>query len=93
MTPVRLEPAAPRSQVKHSTTEPLGSPDAFEIHVLCISKYYGILLKILWKIEHLLEANGPFSIVFSNKCSIFHSIFKSIQNFTSFFLIFFFNVV
>ena len=25
MTPVRLEPAAPRSQVKHSTTEPLRS--------------------------------------------------------------------
>ena len=26
MTPVRLEPAAPRSRVKHSTTEPLRSP-------------------------------------------------------------------
>ena len=26
MTPVRLEPAAPLSQVKHSTTEPLPSP-------------------------------------------------------------------
>ena len=25
MTPVRLEPAAPQSRVKHSTTEPLGS--------------------------------------------------------------------
>ena len=25
MTPVRLEPAALRSRVKHSTTEPLGS--------------------------------------------------------------------
>ena len=25
MTPVRLEPAAPRSRVKHSTTEPLCS--------------------------------------------------------------------
>ena len=25
VTPVRLEPAAPRSRVKHSTTEPLGS--------------------------------------------------------------------
>ena len=25
MTPVRLEPAAPRSRVKHSTTEPLHS--------------------------------------------------------------------
>ena len=27
MTPVRLEPAAPRSRVKHSTTEPLRSQD------------------------------------------------------------------
>ena len=26
MTPVRLEPAAPGSRVKHSTTEPLRSP-------------------------------------------------------------------
>ena len=26
MTPVRLEPAAPRSRVKHSTDEPLHSP-------------------------------------------------------------------
>ena len=25
MTPVKLEPAAPRSRVKHSTTEPLRS--------------------------------------------------------------------
>ena len=27
MTPVRLEPAAPRSRAKHSTTEPLRSLD------------------------------------------------------------------
>ena len=26
VTPVRLDPAAPRSRVKHSTTEPLSSP-------------------------------------------------------------------
>ena len=30
-------------------------------------------LKILWKMEHLLQ---------KSKCSIFHNIFKSIQNFT-----------
>ena len=29
MTPVRLEPAALRSRVKHSTTEPLRSPDKY----------------------------------------------------------------
>ena len=30
VTPVRLEPAAPRSRVKHSTTEPLRSLDGEE---------------------------------------------------------------
>ena len=30
MTPVRLEPAGPRSQVKHSTTEPLHSLGAMQ---------------------------------------------------------------
>ena len=31
MTPVRLEPAAPLSPVKHSTTEPLSSPATFVV--------------------------------------------------------------
>ena len=31
--PVRLEPVAPRSQVKHSTTEPLHSHLLFMFHV------------------------------------------------------------
>ena len=30
MTPVMLEPRAPWSQVKHSTTEPLHSPSCFK---------------------------------------------------------------
>ena len=34
MRPVRLEPAAPRSRVKHSTTEPLGSQSYMSTHVL-----------------------------------------------------------
>ena len=34
MTPVRLEPAAPRSRVKHSTTEPLRSLVIVEILVV-----------------------------------------------------------
>ena len=34
MTPVRLEPAALRSRVKHSTTEPLRSLSTFVIHLL-----------------------------------------------------------
>ena len=33
MRPMRLEPAAPRSQVKHSTTEPLHSRCVVEIKV------------------------------------------------------------
>ena len=33
MMPVRFEPTAPRSRVKHSTTEPLGSvfPDYLDV--------------------------------------------------------------
>ena len=31
MTPVRLEPAAPRSRVKHSTTEPLRPKDKLKV--------------------------------------------------------------
>ena len=31
MTPVRLEPAAPLSPVKHTTTEPLRSPATFVV--------------------------------------------------------------
>ena len=34
---VRLGPAAPRSRVKHSTTEPLCSLDIYQCHIL--SKY------------------------------------------------------
>ena len=39
VTPVRLEPAVPRSRVKHSTTEPLRSQnirDVKPLHTLCI---------------------------------------------------------
>ena len=42
MTPVRLEPAAPRSRVKHSTTEPLRSRSWFESYLdvvgLCVTR-------------------------------------------------------
>ena len=40
--------------------------DAIEIIII-------MFLKILWKMEHVL---------FWSKCSIFHNIFKSIQNLT-----------
>ena len=41
MMPVRLEPAAPRSRVKHSTTEPLRSlySVAFLLGLHCLPKY------------------------------------------------------
>ena len=42
--------------------------------------FWNMYLKILWKMEHLL--------IWSN-CSIFHNIFKSIQNLTEIFLEFF----
>ena len=37
MTPVRLEPAAPRSRVKHSTTEPLRF---HEVHFVVLDGIY-----------------------------------------------------
>ena len=33
VTPVRLEPAAPRSRVKHSTAEPLRSPHEYKFRI------------------------------------------------------------
>ena len=42
VTPVRLKPMAPRSSIKHSTTEPLRSPVSYymKIHVIsrCVRK-------------------------------------------------------
>ena len=40
MTPVRLEPAAPRSRVKHSTNEPL------HLKFYCISKIDALKLPV-----------------------------------------------
>ena len=49
MTPVRLEPVAPQSPVKHSTTEPLRSHALFESiemdHVISEVCYRGIILQ------------------------------------------------
>ena len=43
--PVRLEPAAPRSQVKHSTTEPLHSLDVNYMINTCFLPVKTTLLK------------------------------------------------
>ena len=47
VTPVRLKPAVPRSQVKHSTTEPLRSPLSASIKKIWIKivKVYFQMLK------------------------------------------------
>ena len=52
MMPVRLEPAAPRSRVKHSTTEPLRSysipsDTIFNLLTLCILMVFPIHIGIL----------------------------------------------
>ena len=54
MTPMRLEPAAPRSRVKHSTTEPLRSHLAMrKTEKAAVDKYivwtifYFILLEVV----------------------------------------------
>ena len=39
VTLVRLEPAAPLSHFKHSTTEPLRSPDSLELSLVAFTKY------------------------------------------------------
>ena len=55
MTPVRLEPAAPRSQVKHSTTEPLRSL----MRICSLQHHYFVLTqaghkKILFRFTNLV---------------------------------------
>ena len=52
MTPVRLEPAAPRSPVKHSTTEPLHT--LVQTRVTGKSNTLFKLAESLWTLGHLL---------------------------------------
>ena len=52
VTPVRLEPAAPRSWVKHSTTEPLRSLSG-DVD----KESYGILLFSTWSYLQKIEYN------------------------------------
>ena len=60
MTPVRLEPTAPRSRVKHSTTEPLRS--------LQLQGSYcklGNFLEFYFR-EIILYQNGEITLLFTN---------------------------
>ena len=51
MTPVRLEPAAPRSRVKHSTTEPLRSLKVFCIKPLDKFPTVAFLVKLVYEMR------------------------------------------
>ena len=60
MTPARLEPTAPRSRVKHSTTEPLRS--------LQLQGSYcklGNFLEFYFR-EIILSRNGKITLLFTN---------------------------
>ena len=48
MTPVRLEPAAPRSRVKHSTTEPLRSYHGMATYY--VSRDGNLLCAMVWQL-------------------------------------------
>ena len=53
MTLVRLEPAAPQSQVKHSTTEPLRSPKSSAIFFKNLVNISYIYAKVVIKLYYV----------------------------------------
>ena len=57
MTRVRLEPAAPQSRVKHSTTEPLCSP--FEP-----CQKLMLLLSLMLNVQSITAVDGKFCDIF-----------------------------
>ena len=63
MMPVRLEPATPRSRVKHSTTEPLRSLSRLSIMLVFNPMY----------------SNGLSHTDISNKDGLVHYMFKGQQ--------------
>ena len=66
MTPVRLEPAAPRSRVKHSTTEPLRSPTP------CVDMYSGRII--------VRNMTGRFQIVYLCDLKLFEAVHEISNN-------------
>ena len=62
MTPVRLETAAPQSQVKHSTTEPLRS-----LHMM-----YGIINTIPW--DHVQQKHYPLHSTICHHMTLKHGL-------------------
>ena len=53
--PVRLKPTVPRSQVKHSTTEPLRSQLFFVLIILKIQTYFSDKKVLLWNFNKYSE--------------------------------------
>ena len=65
VTPVRLEPAAPRSRVKHSTTEPLLSL-LTTMQTAMYGPYIGscVVVRIMFHVlSHLMFILGQFKFV------------------------------
>ena len=76
MTPVRLEPAALRSRVKHSTTEPLRS---HVVHVVIRGPIQSLLKQLKFKLHQDHEVNGSSAATgFSVKYSVYS--FASLQD-------------
>ena len=50
VTSVRFEPVAPQSQVKHSTTEQMGSPQSV---AAVVNKIAGNYIKYYWKLYQI----------------------------------------
>ena len=73
MTPVRLEPAAPRSRVKHSTTEPLrslmtslGRNWSFELYHVEMAQQSLVSVYEYYKKKSVLVLNEKFCVLVGN---------------------------
>ena len=62
VTPVRLEPSAPRSRVKHSTTEPLRSL-VYDMHLQENTLNY---LKIGAKVTQTVAQYPPYHVIYAS---------------------------
>ena len=66
MTPVRLEPAAPQSQVKHSTT--VLPQKIKEANNIFLNEHFGadFLWKVLWKVSLKILNSGSILKTFTH---------------------------
>ena len=80
MTPVRLEPSAPRSLVKHSTTDPLRSRDFSLISnifvnnhecanlIICISEYWMKVICLNIQLVPSLKVSDELLLIYEYFC-------------------------